>query len=163
MSMPCVLLCGIKNRSVIGKYLLCYLNKKFHHLTKLHPLGHALTPPFIRVPPAPTPQYLCCDLSCATEPVAGCGIFGLPIVCKACYDGDGTPSYDDDPIDGSPTPTPTEEPVAAPTEEPVAAPTEEPAATPTPEPVMPVAPSTPEPVTAPTPEPVAAPQVRGLV
>eukprot|EP00903_Cladosiphon_okamuranus_P020353 g18673.t1 len=87
-------------------------------------------------------KYLCCDLSCATDPVAGCGIFGLPIVCKACYDGDGTPAYDDPPVDGSPTPVP-----------------------PTPEPVMPVMPVAPAPVPVmpvmpvmPAPTPVAAPQ-----
>ncbi|CAN0435861.1 unnamed protein product, partial [Hapterophycus canaliculatus] len=59
-------------------------------------------------------QYLCCDLTCATTPVAGCGIFGLDIVCKACYNGDGTPSYDDDPVDGSPATTPAPAPPAPP-------------------------------------------------
>ncbi|CAB1115837.1 unnamed protein product [Ectocarpus sp. CCAP 1310/34] len=106
-------------------------------------------------------KYLCCDLTCAQTPVAGCGIFGLPLVCKACYDGDGTPAYDDDPVDGdgttpSTTPAPataepvTAEPVTAEPVMPVAAPTPEmPVASPTLEPVMPVMP-----VTTPTPEPV---------
>ncbi|CAM9422712.1 unnamed protein product [Ectocarpus sp. 4 AP-2014] len=116
-------------------------------------------------------KYLCCDLTCAETPVAGCGIFGLPLVCKACYEGDGTPAYDDDPVDGddanpSITPAPvtaepvTAEPVTAEPVMPVAAPTPEmPVASPTPEPVMPVmpvSPPTPEPVmpvAGPTPEP----------
>ncbi|CAM9135646.1 unnamed protein product [Ectocarpus sp. 6 AP-2014] len=106
-------------------------------------------------------KYLCCDLTCAETPVAGCGIFGLPLVCKACYDGDGTPAYDDDPVDDdgttpSTTPAPataapvTAQPVTAAPVTPVTAPTPEmPVAAPTPEPVMPVMP-----VTPPTPEPV---------
>ncbi|CAN0044836.1 unnamed protein product, partial [Ectocarpus fasciculatus] len=116
-------------------------------------------------------QFLCCDLTCADTPVAGCGIFGLPLVCKACYDGDDTPAYDDDPIDGddttpSTTPAPvTAEPVTAEPVMPVAPPTAEPVASPTPEPVtpvMPVTPPTPEtvmPVAGPTPEPEPEPEM----
>ncbi|CAM9210628.1 unnamed protein product [Ectocarpus sp. 12 AP-2014] len=114
-------------------------------------------------------KYLCCDLTCAETPVAGCGIFGLPLVCKACYDGDGTPAYDDDPVDGDDD-DPVDDDDAAPsttpapaTTEPVAAPTPEmPVASPTPEPVMPVAPPTPEPVmpvAGPTPEPEPEPDM----
>ncbi|CAN0326318.1 unnamed protein product [Pylaiella littoralis] len=97
-------------------------------------------------------KYLCCDLTCIDAPVDGCGMFGLAPQCKACYDGDSTPAYDDPPVGGTPSTTPS--PVT------VAAPVGGTPATTTPSPVAAAAPisgtpATPSPVTDETTEPLS--------
>ena len=68
-------------------------------------------------------------------------MFGLPLACKACYNGDGTPEYDAPPEtteqEGVPeTRAPVDQPTSAPATEPPVAPTEAPVA-PTEAPVAP--------------------------